>query len=71
MRIELEVKDGANFATGRLSLSDPEKGIDRSFLVLGAPSVIGIRVVSLTGLWFSTDDLPFASGEFKMAVRRR
>ena len=52
-------------------MSDPEQGIDRSFLVLGAPSIIGIRVVSLTGMWLSTDDLPFASGEFKLAVRRR
>ena len=66
-----ELQEGADFATGRLSLSDPEKGIERSFLILGTPSVLGVRVASLSGMWISTDDLPFASGEFRLAVRRR
>ena len=71
LRLELQIQDGADFATGRLSLSDPEQGIERSFLILGTPSVLGVRVASLSGMWVSTDDLPFASGEFRLAVRRR
>jgi hypothetical protein len=71
VRLELQVQDGADFATGRLSLSDPEQGIERSFLILGTPSVLGVRVASLSGMWISTDDLPFASGEFRLAIRRR
>lgn len=71
VRLQMQVQQGASFATGQLTLVDPEQGIDRTFLVLGTPSVIGIRVVSLSGMWFSTDDLPFATGEFRLAVRRR
>ena len=52
-------------------LVDPEHGIDRTFMVLGSPSVIGIRVVSLSGTWIDTTDLPIASGKFRLAVRRR
>ena len=54
-----------------MTLVDPAAGIDRTFLVLGTPSVIGLRVVSLAGLWISTTDLPVASGEFRLAVTRR
>jgi len=69
--IDLRVREGALFATGTLTVLDPEAGIDRTFLVLATPSVIGVRVVSLTGMWISTDDLPVISGEFRLAVRRQ
>jgi hypothetical protein len=71
MRLELQVQEGADFATGRMTITDPERGIDRTLLVLGEPSVIGIRVVALSGMWMTTDELPFAAGEFRLAVRRR
>lgn len=71
IRLELQVEEGIRFATGRLTLVDPEHGIDRTFMVLGSPSVIGIRVVSLSGTWIDTTDLPIASGKFRLAVRRR
>lgn len=71
LRVEVQVERGVDFAAGRLTVRDPEAGVDRSLLVLGTPSIIGIRVVSLTGMWVTTDDLPFASGEFRLALRRR
>jgi hypothetical protein len=70
LALDLQVKEGATFATGTLTVADPEAGIDRTFLVLATPSVIGVRVVSLSGVWISTDDLPVISGEFRLAVRR-
>lgn len=71
LAIDLQVQEGAKFATGTMTVVDPEAGIDRTFLVLATPSVIGVRVVSLTGLWISTDDLPVISGEFRLAIRRQ
>ncbi len=71
LAIDLQVKEGAKFATGNLTVVDPSAGIDRTFLVLATPSVIGVRVVSLSGVWISTNDLPVISGEFRLAVRRR
>ena len=70
LRVDLQVQQGADFATGQLTLVDPEAGIDRTFLVLGTPVVIGVRVASLSGIWISTDELPVISGEFRLAVRR-
>jgi hypothetical protein len=71
LTLELQVKEGADFATGTMTVVDPAAGIDRTFLVLATPSVIGVRVVSLSGTWISTDDLPVISGEFRLAIRRR
>ena len=71
LSLELQVQDGARYAAGQMTLVDPAAGIDRTFLVLGTPSVIGLRVVSLAGMWISTTDLPVASGEFRLAVTRR
>lgn len=71
LSLELQVQDGAKYAAGQMTLVDPAAGIDRTFLVLGTPSVIGLRVVSLTGVWISTSEVPVASGEFRLAVRRR
>jgi hypothetical protein len=71
LSLELQVQEGAQYAAGQMTIVDPEAGIDRTFLVLGTPSVIGLRVVSLTGMWISTSELPVASGEFRLAVRRR
>lgn len=71
LSLELQVQDGANYAAGQMTIVDPAAGIDRTFLVLGTPSVLGLRVVSLAGMWISTNELPVASGEFRLAVTRR
>ncbi len=71
LSLELQVQEGAEFAAGQMTIVDPEAGIDRTFLVLATPSVLGLRVVSLTGMWISTTELPVATGEFRLAVRRR
>ena len=68
---KLQSQDGKRFITGQITVTDPEGGIDRTFLVLGRATVLGVRVFSLTGIWMSTDDLPFATGKFNLAVRRR
>jgi hypothetical protein len=67
----LQTTKGKPFVTGQLTVTDPEGGIDRTFLVVGRAVVIGVRVFSLSGVWISTDDLPFATGKFNLAVRRR
>lgn len=59
------------FVTGTLTLDDPDSGVDRTFTVLARTSLLGLRIVSLSGIWMSTNDLPFATGEFNMAIRRR
>jgi hypothetical protein len=71
LRLELQAEEGSNFVTGQMTLVDLERGINRTFTLLGSTSVIGIRVVSVSGMWVSTEDLPFAAGEFRLAVRRR
>ena len=68
---KLQTTKGKPFVTGQITVTDPEGGIDRTFLVLGRAVVIGVRVFSLSGIWISTDDLPFATGKFNLAVRRR
>ena len=71
LSLQLQVQAGAAYATGQMSIVDPAAGIDRTFMVLGTPSVIGLRVVSLAGMWISTTELPVATGEFRLAVTRR
>jgi hypothetical protein len=68
--LRLQVEEGNEFVTGQMTVVDPAAGIDRTFLVLGTATAIGVRVVSVSGIWISTDDLPVASGEFRLAVRR-
>jgi hypothetical protein len=70
LELDLMVTGGNSFTTGRMSVLDPASGIDRTFLVLGSASAIGLRVVSFSGIWMSTDDMPFASGEFRLAITR-
>jgi len=70
LALSLQIEEGSQFATGQMTVVDPAAGIDRTFLVLGTASAIGVRVVSLTGIWMSAEDLPFVSGEFRLAVRR-
>ncbi len=69
--VHLQSGDGSAFVTGQMTVTDPQGGIDRTFLVLGRAVVLGVRVFSLSGIWVSTDDLPFATGKFDLAVRRR
>jgi hypothetical protein len=71
LEAQLQTTKGKPFITGQITVTDPEGGIDRTFLVLGRAVVIGVRVFSLSGIWISTDDLPFATGKFNLAVRRR
>lgn len=71
LSLDLQVREGANVAAGTITVVDPEAGIDRTFLVLASPSILGVRVVSLSGVWISTDEIPVISGEFRLAVRRR
>lgn len=59
------------FVTGTITVDDPTSGVDRTFAVLGRTSLLGLRIVSMTGIWMSTNDLPFATGEFTLAIRRR
>ncbi|CAB4917271.1 unannotated protein [freshwater metagenome] len=70
LNLDLEVAEGSQFVTGQMTLVDPSKGINRSFTVLGTASVIGLRVASVSGIWISTDDLPFVSGKFRIGLRR-
>ncbi|MCZ7631120.1 MAG: hypothetical protein M5U19_19655 [Microthrixaceae bacterium] len=59
------------FVTGTITVDDPTAGVDRTFAVLGRVSLLGLRIVSMTGIWMSTSELPFATGEFTLAIRRR
>lgn len=71
LAVDLQLQDGLRFAVGQMTVVDPDAGIDRTFMVIGTPVVIGVRVVSVSGIWVSTDELPVATGEFRLAVRRR
>lgn len=59
------------FVTGTITVDDPTSGVDRTFAVLARTSLLGLRIVSMNGIWMSTNDLPFATGQFTMAIRRR
>lgn len=59
------------FVTGTIEIDDPEAGINRTFTILGRANLLGVRILRLSGIWMSTNDLPMASGEFVMAIRRR
>ncbi|MEI7886707.1 MAG: hypothetical protein WCJ04_04870 [Actinomycetes bacterium] len=70
LSLDLEVAEGSQFVSGTMTLVAPSSGINRSFTVLGTASVIGLRVASVSGIWISTDDLPFVSGKFRLGLRR-
>ncbi|MCO5318748.1 MAG: hypothetical protein M9942_09955 [Microthrixaceae bacterium] len=59
------------FITGTMAVDDPEAGVDRTFAVLARTTLLGLRIVSMTGMWMSTSEMPFATGEFTLALRRR
>ena len=59
------------FVTGTVKVDDPEAGINRTFTLLGRANLLGVRILRVSGIWMSTNDLPMATGEFMMAVRRR
>lgn len=59
------------FITGTITVDDPTAGIDRTFAVLARTTLLGLRMVSMTGIWMSTSEMPFATGEFTLALRRR
>jgi hypothetical protein len=59
------------FVTGTIKVDDPTTGVDQTLAVLARTSLLGLRIVSMTGIWISTTELPFATGEFTLAIRRR
>jgi hypothetical protein len=59
------------FVTGTADVDDPEAGINRTFTLLGRANLLGARILRLSGIWMTTSDLPMATGEFVMAIRRR
>jgi hypothetical protein len=71
MELRLRARTNQPWLVGTLSVSDPQAGIDRTFAVLARANVVGVRVFSIAGTWFSTEELPFATGRFNVAVRRR
>lgn len=70
LKLKLQVDKGSRFGAGTMTIVDPEKGIDRTFTITGSASLLGVRIASLSGIWISTDDLPFMSGEFRISVGR-
>ncbi|MFM7062894.1 MAG: hypothetical protein ACKO04_05295 [Actinomycetes bacterium] len=69
--IKVQGREGSPFVTGQLTVADPATGVDRTLFVLGRANLTGIQAFTISGIWISTDDLPFASGKFTWAVRRR
>lgn len=69
--LELDTMTGGGSVSGQLTITDPATGVDRSFMVLGRPTLLGVRVLSIRGIWITTQDLPWATGTFDMAIRRR
>ncbi|MGB3412634.1 MAG: hypothetical protein WBA45_15735 [Microthrixaceae bacterium] len=70
LKLKLQVDEGSRFGAGTMTIVDPEKGINRTFTITGSASLLGVRIASLSGIWISTDDLPFMSGEFRISVGR-
>ena len=70
LAIDLSAGEGG-FVTGRIALTDPTTGVERRYAVLGRLSAVGLRVFGISGIWMTTEDLPFTSGKFDIAVRRR
>ena len=71
---EITFKMTANdegFVTGTADIDDPEAGINRTFTILARANLLGARILRLSGIWMTTSDLPMATGEFVMAIRRR
>lgn len=70
LSLALLFEDGKDFGAGTMTIVDAEAGIDRTLLVLVRPGMIGVRVASLDGIWFSSGELPMATGEMRLAIRR-
>lgn len=70
LAVKVDVDESRKFSSGTMTLIDPEAGINRTFVITGAASLIGMRVATVSGIWISTADLPFATGEFRISVVR-
>lgn len=68
--LDLRFSEGRQFTTGTMTVTDASAGLDRTFLVIARSGLLGVRVATLDGIWISTGDLPVASGEFRLAIRR-
>ncbi len=69
--VDLATRAGGPFVTGRIAVTDATTGAERTLTVLGRLNAVGLRVFGISGIWMTTDDVPFASGKFDLAVRRR
>lgn len=69
--LELDMMTNGGSISGQITVNDPKTGVDRSFMILGRPTLLGVRVLSIRGIWITTQDLPWATGTFDMAIRRR
>lgn len=69
--LDLATREGGPFVTGRIAVVDAETGTERTLTVLGRLNAVGLRVFGISGIWMTTDEVPFASGKFDLAVRRR
>ncbi|MCB1255724.1 MAG: hypothetical protein KDB26_01370 [Microthrixaceae bacterium] len=70
LAFKVEVDTTRKFSSGTMTLVDPEAGINRTFVITGAASLVGMRVASMSGIWFSTADMPFTTGQFRLSVLR-
>lgn len=70
LAIRTELDTRRKFVSGTMQIVDPAKGINRTFVVTGSASLLGLRVASVAGIWISTADMPFSSGEFRLSVMR-
>lgn len=68
--IRAEVDADREFMSGTMTLVDPDKGINRTFVITGSASLLGLRVASVSGIWISTADMPFVTGEFRISILR-
>ena len=69
--LDLATREGGPFVTGRIAVVDAATGTQRTLTVLGRLNAVGLRVFGISGIWMTTDEVPFASGKFDLAVRRR
>lgn len=68
--IKAEIDSDREFMSGTMTVVDPQKGINRTFVITGSASLLGLRVASVSGIWISTAEMPFATGEFRISILR-
>jgi hypothetical protein len=71
LSLKMTLAAGSTFVNGSMTVVDPGAGVDRTLLVMGRANVVGVRVFSISGIWMTSEDLPWATGRFDVAIRRR